>query len=194
MPPYKNWGCALLATWFVTFFVNWAVYGGDPFGLIFLEVCATFAWLVAWASWSLFVRFRRPHEAKAPHSDQTPAHLWVVAAFVALWYGFSAVNQMMVPSADFTYPLWVDAASAFSLLIGIVGAVLLAVRSRHALLAFGASFGGVLVTTLYQSGITLRPDASVTDMILFAIVSVVLPVALALFIYVWRMRARGYLR
>ncbi len=190
MAPYKNWGTALLAVWFVTFFANWAVYGSDPINLVLLELYATFTLLVAWGSWSLFVRFRRPHEAKAPHSDQPPAHLLVIAGFVALWYGFSAVSQVMVPSADFDRHLWVDAATACGLLGGIVGAVLLAVRSRHALLAFGASFGGVLVTTLYRSRTTLRPDASVTDMFLFAIVSVVLPVALALFIYVWRMRAR----
>lgn len=198
MPSYMNWGTALVAVWVATFFVNWALHGGDPFGLIFLEGAATAIFLVAWAGWTLFTKARRPHQAHAALPGNPPLHLWLIAFFVGLWFAFSAVNQFVMPpavaagGAPLDLPLWVDVTWACALLAGALGALLLALRSRHAVLAFAASLAAFAVGATYQAGVALRPNPGLADLLLFASMSLLIPAALL--VYAWRMRARGFLR
>ena len=196
MPFYKNWGFALVVIWFVTFFVNWAVYGGDPFGLISLELVATFAWLVAWAGWSLFARFRRAQDRQAEQPDQMPAHLWIVTGLAVIWYGMAAASYIarqtgsdVIPGHPHPppYPAWVDAAWAFGVWGGLAASLLLPVRSRYAIPAFGVSAAGLLVESIHARPYWLTTSAP--SLLVFQGVVV----ALLLLFYAWRMRRRGVL-
>lgn len=197
MPFYKNWGFALVVIWFITFFVNWVVYGGDPFGLMFLELAATLTWLVAWAGWSVWVRYRRPQDAQAEHPDQMPVHLWIVTGLAVIWYGMGAVSYVMrqtgsdvIPGVPHPppYPVWVDAAWAFGVWGGLVASLLLPVRSRYAVPAFGISVAGLLVEAVYA-----RPFWLTTGAPSFLVFQGVV-VALILLFYAWRMQRREVLR
>lgn len=200
MPFYKNWGFALVVIWFVTFFVNWAVHGGDPFSLIFLELAATFAWLLAWAGWSIFVRRRRPGKAKVGESGQMPVHLWIVGGLAGIWYSMGAVAYVARQTGGdvivgdpyaaplVSYPAWVDAAWALGIWAGLAASLLLPARSRYALPAFGVSVAGLLVTAVYVRAVWPTYNAQNLVAIQAAVV------ALLLFVYAWRMRRRKVLR
>lgn len=200
MPFYKNWGFALVAIWFATFFVNWAVYGGDPFGLVFLEFAATIAWLVAWAGWSLSVRLRRKGRAKVDQPDQIPVHLWIVTGLAVIWHGSAAVAYVVrqtgsgVIAVDphrapvASYPAWIEAASAWGVWGGLAASLLLAVHSRYAVPAFGSSVAGLLVEAVYVRA--LWPTFDAQNFVAFQN----LAVAMLFLFYVWRMRLRELLR
>lgn len=195
MPFYKNWGFALVVIWFITFFVNWAVSGGDPFGLIALELVATLAWLVAWSGWSAFVRYRRPGEASAEQPDQMPVHLWIVSGLAVIWNALGATSYVMSktntdPTAAansyqfIAFPVWIDAAFACGVWGGLVASLLLPTRSRYAVAAFAVSVVGLLVKAVYVRAFWPTFDAQN----FIAIQGVV--VALLLLIYAWRMQRR----
>ncbi len=193
MPFYKNWGFALVVIWFVTFFVNWAVFGGDPFGLIFLELGFTFAWLVAW----LFVRHRGPHDAPPEHPDQMPVHLWIVTGLAVICYGLAAYSYVVshtdndVLAADahsyqfISFPLWVDAVSACGVWVGLVASLLLPVRSRYSLPAFAVSFASLLVKAVYVRALWPTYDAQIF------VASQNAVVALLFLLYAWYMHRPG---
>lgn len=192
MPFYKNWGFALVVIWVVTFFVNWALYGGDPFGLIGLELIATLGWLSAWRGWLAFERSRRPPGAQAGHPDQLPVHLWIVTGFAVIWYGMAAAayvsrhtgGDVIAPS----YPAWVDAAWAFGIWGGLAASLLLPVRARYAVPAFAVSAAGLLVEAVHALPFWLTTAAP--GFLVFQGVVV----ALLLLFYAWRMQRRDVLR
>lgn len=197
MPFYKNWGFALVVIWFITFFVNWAVFGGDPFGLIFLELAATLAWSVVWAGWSMWARYRRPQDRIAEHPDQMPVHLWIVTGLAVIWYGMAGSWYVSRQTGgDFLvghpypapYPAWVDAAWAFGVWGGLVASLLLPMRSRYAAPAFGVSAAGLLVEAVHG-----RPFWLSTGAPGFLVFQGVI-VALLLLFYAWRMQRREALR
>jgi hypothetical protein len=138
------------------------------------------------------------------NSVRAPAHLWIVGGLAALWNAFGAFDYLMTQTRNekylagfseaqraffYAFPAWADAAWAFGVWGGLAGSLLLLARSRYALFAFGASLAGLLVTTLYQYG----PGAAgmKNDPLLSL---AIWAVAIALFAYAWRMRARGVLR
>ena len=188
MPFYKNWGFALVVIWFITFFVNWAVFGGDPFGLIGLELAATLAWFGAWRGWLEFVERRRPAHAKADESDQLPVHLWPVAGLAVIWNVMGAHTYVRHATPFVSSPPWIDAAWALGIWGGLAASLLLLIRSRHALPAFAVSAAGLLVSAVYVRAVW--PTFHAQNMI--AIQAAV--VALLLLFYAWRMRRREVLR
>ena len=191
MPFYKDWGFALVVMWVVTFFVNWAVFGGDPFGLIFLELAATWAWWMAWVGWSRFVKRRTGH-TKVEKSDHLPMHLWPVTGLAVIWYGMAAsayvARQTGSDILPPPYPAWVDAAWAFGVWGGLVASLLLPVHSRYAVPAFGVSVAGLLVESVHA-----RPFWLTTGAPSFLIFQGVV-VALLLLFYAWWIRRREVLR
>ena len=191
MPFYKNWGFALVVIWVVAFFVNWAVFGGDPFGLIGFELGFTLVWLVAWSGRSLFVK-HRPGHTKVEKSDQLPVHLWPVTGLAVIWYGMAAAYYVARQTGSDVirgdYPAWVDAAWALGVWGGLVASLLLPARSRYAVPAFGVSCAGLLVESVHA-----RPFWLTTAAPSFLVFQGVV-VALLLLFYAWRMQRRGVLR
>ncbi|MGV8928332.1 MAG: hypothetical protein ACOH1E_01145 [Brevundimonas sp.] len=95
---------------------------------------------------------------------KTPWHLWVVGAVALLWDGYGGYDYVMTQTnnaaylAQFTaeqrayfdsYPMWMDAVWAIGVWGGVLGAVLLLLRSKWAFHAFLASLIAFAVSVVY---------------------------------------------
>lgn len=141
-------------------------------------------------------------------SVKAPAHLWIVGGLSALWNAFGAYDYLMTQTANEaylaqftaeqrvyfeTFPALMDAAWACGVWGALLGSLLLLMRSRHAVLAFGLSLAGLAVSTVYQYALSATPDGLMTGGMIALNVAIWI-VAIALFVYAWKMRARGVLR
>jgi hypothetical protein len=118
----------------------------------------------------------------------TPWYFWLVAAIGLLWNGFGGYDytmshlqgetyyrQMGMSEAQIgymaTYPVWMHAVWAIGVWGSVVGAVLLVLRSRWALHAFGVSALGAIGALFYT---LLRPGGAQTMGMLMPAVIVVI--------------------
>ena len=140
--------------------------------------------------------------------DRTPMHLWIVGALATLWNGFGCFDYLMTQTrnaeylAGFTdpqriyfesFPIWVEAAWACGVWGGLVGSLLLLVRSRYAVAAFAVSLLGLAVSTVYQYVLNSPPADMMTGPMV-AMNVVIWVVVIALLYYALRMRRKGVLR
>jgi hypothetical protein len=110
--------------------------------------------------------------------------------------GYERYLSMFTPEVrDYfaAYPVWAVAAWAIGVWAGLIGALLLAARNRHAVLAFALSALGLLINTLYIYALTKAP-AEIRTFSAAATYGVVLLVAFGLLAYARGLRARGVLR
>ena len=148
------------------------------------------------------------NEAVMDSSAKTPLHLWIVGGLATLWNAFGCYDYVMTQTrnGDYmamlteaqrahleTFPAWMEAAWAIGVWGGMLGALLLLLRSRYAELAFWASLIGLLVGTIYQFGMSGMP-AEVRTPAMIAMTAVIWLVAIALLVYAIRMRRSGVLR
>lgn len=132
---------------------------------------------------------------------------WIIAVGAALWNGFGCLDFIMTASRNPAYLAqvppeiidWLDSAPTWTLVPwalgvggGLLGALLLLVRSRLAVGAFAASLGGLAVTQVWQFS-TDRP-ASMTTPGMIAMTLLIWAVALALLWHAWRHLRMGVLR
>jgi len=139
---------------------------------------------------------------------RTPWHFWLLGLLSLVWNGLGGFDYVMVKThnaaylAAFpveqrawfdSYPVWTNAAWALGVWAGILGSVLLLLRSRWAVHAFLVSFAGLVVMTAWQFGSGTMPESLRTkgDLIFTACLWVV---AIFLIWYALRQRARGVLR
>jgi len=122
-----------------------------------------------------------------------PWHFWAVVAVALLWNGYGAYDytsyQLGMAPADPAVdaaPIWATACWALGVWGSFVGAVLMALRSRHAVTAFIVSLVAAAISFAWQfsAGIVTTP---------------VLPlVILAMVVFFWwyaaKMRGEGVLR
>ena len=136
---------------------------------------------------------------------RTPVHLWIVGVLSLLWGGFGAYDYLMtrmrntdyiasaMPGVDPNAALaWVDGFPLYAQIgwglgvwMGLAGAVLLLMRHRWSVWAYGLSFVGAILGLGYQ--IALAPPLPVMPYVIIA-------VALALFLYARAMERKGVLR
>lgn len=136
-----------------------------------------------------------------------PGHLWVVGIIGLLWSAIGAFDYVMTETKNAAYlsaftpeqlaffygfPAWVVAAWAVAVWGGILGSVLLLMRSRFAVWVFLASLIGLLLTTFHNyvlsNGVEIFGDAGSQALnVLICLVS------LGLFLYARRMRKRRVL-
>lgn len=143
---------------------------------------------------------------------KTPWHLWVVGILGLLWnliavtdYTFAKMKSdwYMKEVGQFTaeqiawfgnFPLWANAGWALGVWGSFLGALLLLMRSRHAVTAFLVSAAGLLMMTIYQ--FVLKKDQFMglfgPGPMYFTIVIWV--ILIALFFYARRQAAAGVLR
>ena len=94
----------------------------------------------------------------------TPWHLWAVGMLALLWNGFGGYDYVMTQTnnaaylAQFTpeqrayfdsFPMWMDAIWAIGVWGGVLGSVLLLLRSKWAFHAFLASLVAFAVSVVY---------------------------------------------
>ena len=145
--------------------------------------------------------------------ERTPAHLWVVGALGTLWNAFGAYDYLMtrmrntdylasmMPGADpeavlawvDAFPMWAQFGWGLGVWAGLVGSILLLVRSRHAVLALGLSFVGALMGLGYQ--IAMAPPMPGMEGAMGEVMPyVIIFVALALALYARAQQRKGVLR
>lgn len=144
---------------------------------------------------------------------RTPVHLWIVGILATLWNAFGCYDYMMtrmsntdylasaMPGVDPNAMLaWVDAfpfyaQSGWALGVwgGLVGGILLLMRSRWAMWALGVSLLGAVVGLGYQV-LLAPPLPGAEGFMMTGMPYVIIAVAAAFFVYARAMVAKGVLR
>ena len=142
---------------------------------------------------------------------KAPAHLWIVGILSLLWNSFGAVDYIMskmrneaflksmMPDADpaaiWAYmdqmPLYASFGWGLGVWGSVLGSVLLLMRSRFAVHAFGASMLGVLLSFGYQLFVATDKPAAMDSPVMAVVIFVIVAVQLY---YAMTMRTRGVLR
>jgi hypothetical protein len=140
----------------------------------------------------------------------TPIHLWIVGLLAALWNAFGAYDYTMSRTANVDYlrtmmpkvdPAiilnWVDSMSvvpatgwALGVWGGLVGGILLLLRSRHSVAAYLLSLVGAIVGLGYQYVGPNKPPPEIADPVM---PMVIIAVAAGLFLYARTMRQKRVL-
>jgi hypothetical protein len=139
---------------------------------------------------------------------RTPAHVWIVGVLATLWNSFGAFDYVMTQTANEAYlaqftaeeraffdsfPTWMEAFWALGVWGALIGSLLLLVRSRYALHAFGLSIVGIVVGIGYQY-LGMEAPESLTTGAMAVMPWVILAIGVALFVYARNQAARGVLR
>jgi hypothetical protein len=138
---------------------------------------------------------------------RTPVHLWIVGILALLWNCFGCYDYLMTNLKNQAYlaqftadqiaymdslPSWLTAFWALGVWGGLIGAILLLIRSRYAVWAMGASFVGALVGLGYQLAMTTMP-ASMKQGMMGVMPYVIILITAFLFWYAWNAEKKGLL-
>lgn len=146
------------------------------------------------------------------HSCQTsvtkvPLHLWVIGGLGTIWGSLGCIDYLRISTRDPHYiarlapdiidfldafPGWVIIAWALQMGFGLLGSMLLLLRSQWSLAAFAIALVGLVASQGYQLAIGL-PASMITPGSI-SMISAVWIVAIARLVYARRMRCRGVLR
>jgi hypothetical protein len=145
--------------------------------------------------------------------DRTPVHLWIVGGLALLWNCFGAYDYLMTRTHNMAYIAnsmpgvdpnaalaWVESMPVYSQIGwglgvwgGLLGSVLMLMRSRYALWAFAASMLGILLSLGYQ--IVAAPPLAGADGMMYRLMPyVIIVIGAALLFYAQAMAKRGVLR
>ncbi len=144
---------------------------------------------------------------------KTPTHLWVVGVLSLIWNSFGGYDYWMtrtrntdylasmMPGSDpnemlayvDSFPIWVQLGWGLGVWGAILGSILLLMKSRWAVLAFGLSLLGAVVSLGYQMFGPAAP-AAINEGAGAIMPWVIIAVAALLYYYAWRQRASGVLR
>lgn len=144
---------------------------------------------------------------------RTPVHLWIVGIVSLLWNCFGAYDYSMtrmrntdyiksaMPGVDPNAALaWIDGMPMYAQIgwglgvwLGLLGSILLLLRSRWAVWSFGISLVGAILSLGYQ--IALAPPMPGPESAMMKYIPyVIILIAVALFLYARAMEKRGVLR
>jgi len=139
-------------------------------------------------------------------TTSTPWHLWVVGLIALLWNSYGGYDYVMTQTnnaaylAQFTveqrayftsFPLWMEAVWAIGVWGGVLGAVLLLMRSKWAFHAFLASLIAFAVSVVYGQMSGGSAAMGTTGMIFSAVIFVL---GLIFVMYSRMMARKGVLR
>jgi len=146
-------------------------------------------------------------------AGKAPTHLWIVGVVSLIWNSFGGYDYLMtrmrntdylasaMPGVDPNATLaWIDSFPIYAQIGwglgvwgGVIGSILLLIRSRWAVHALGLSLLGAVASLGYQ--IVGAPPLAGADKGISAIMPfIIIAVALALFLYARAMNQRGVLR
>jgi hypothetical protein len=144
-------------------------------------------------------------------SARTPAHLWIVGILSLLWNCFGCYDYLMSrmhnagylksmmpdvdPAVAFGYmdsmPLYASAGWGLGVWGGLLGSILLLLRSRYAFHAFVLSLIGMVLSFGYQLFVATNVPVGMDNPIVPAVITVI---GLFLAWYAWTMDKKGVLR
>jgi hypothetical protein len=145
--------------------------------------------------------------------SRTPVHLWIIGAASLLWSGFGAYDYLMtrmrntdylassMPGVDpqaalawiDRFPIYAQIGWGLGVWMGLLGSVMLLVRSRWAVGSYGLSLLGAVVGLGYQ--IVAAPPLEGAQGPMYTVMPyVIILVALGLFLYARAMEKKGVLR
>ena len=144
-------------------------------------------------------------------SARAPAHWWIVGILSLLWNSFGAYDYVMsrmrntdyfksmMPDVDpqamlnyiDSFPIWVSFGWGLGVWLGLAGSVLLLIRSRHAVWAFGLSLIGAILGLGYQLA---NPMPGLEGFMATGMPIVIILVAAFLAWYSWNAQKKGLLR
>ena len=139
---------------------------------------------------------------------RAPAHVWIVGVLATLWNAFGAFDYVMTQTnneaylSQFTaeeraffdsFPAWMEALWALGVWGALIGSLLLLVRSRYAVLAFGTSLVGIVVGMGYQY-LAMEAPESMMSGAMALVPWIILVVGIALLVYARKQAATGVLR
>ena len=147
-------------------------------------------------------------EDQATSTPRAPWHLWVVGALAVLWNAMGAFDYVMTETRNegyisrftaeqleyfYGFPAWVVAFWAIAVWGGVLGAVLLLLRKKLAAGVFLVSFLAMVVTTIYNFGLSdgLEVMGGAGPLVFSALIFLF---ALLLYLYARAMKNRGVLR
>ncbi|WP_269219389.1 hypothetical protein [Brevundimonas vesicularis] len=142
---------------------------------------------------------------------KTPWHLWLVGVLSLLWNGFGAFDFIQTTTRGEAYmraagfddamvayyeamPGWMYVPWTLGVWGAVIGSVMLLLRLRWAVQAFGLSLLGALVSLIYGKLIDPPPPAPPEVAAMSWMPIVILLIAVLLFSYAFNMRKRGVLR
>lgn len=145
---------------------------------------------------------------------RAPAHLWIVGVLALLWNCFGAYDYLMShmrntqyiasqmpgvePNAALAwmdgFPLYAKIGWGLGVWFGLLGAILLLIRSRYAVWAFAVSMLGILLSIGYQMIAAPKLAGAPNTTISTAMPIVIAVIGIALLVYSNAMQKRGVLR
>lgn len=142
---------------------------------------------------------------------KTPWHLWLVGVLSLLWNGFGAFDFIQTTTRGDAYmraagfddamvayyeamPGWMYLPWTLGVWGAVIGSVMLLLRRRWAVPAFGLSLVGALISLIYGKLIDPPPPAPPELAAMSWMPIVILLIAVLLFGYAFNMRKRGVLR
>lgn len=142
---------------------------------------------------------------------KTPWHLWLVGVLSLLWNGFGAFDFIQTTTRGEAYmraagfddamiayyeamPGWMYVPWTLGVWGAVIGSVMLLLRRRWAVPAFGLSLLGALISLIYGKLIDPPPPAPPELAVMSWMPIAILVIAVLLFGYAFNMRKRGVLR
>jgi hypothetical protein len=141
-------------------------------------------------------------------SARAPAHLWIVGILSLLWNAFGCYDYTMTNLKNAAWlaqmtpdqvaymdslPGWLTGFWAIGVWGGLLGSILLLIRSRYAVWAFALSFIGALVGLGYQVTMVQMPASMKEGGMAFMPYGIILFCAFLLW-YAWNAEKKGVLR
>jgi hypothetical protein len=146
-------------------------------------------------------------------SGRAPAHLWIVGILSLLWSCFGSYDYLMTRMRNVDYlasampgvdpkttlawvdgfPMWAQVGWGLGVWMGLLGSILLLIRSRWAVWSYGLSLVGAILGLGYQ--ITMAPPlAGAEGPMMTVLPAIVILLAVFLFLYARTMEKKGVLR
>ena len=143
---------------------------------------------------------------------RTPAHLWIVGILSLIWGCFGAYDYVMTRTHNMAYlaqsmpgvdpnvglawieamPIYAQVGWALGVWGGLLGAILLLIRSRYAVWAFAVSMLGIVLSLGYQ--LTLAPPLPGASSAMKIMGYVIILIGAFMLWYSWSMEKKGVLR
>ena len=142
-----------------------------------------------------------------PEAKPTPKHLWIIGIITLLWNMMGAYDYLMTQTRNETYmaqfeqaqldyfynfPTLVVVFWALAVWGSVLGSILLLIRKPLAVPVFMVSFGSMVITAIYNFGLSDGMEVMGATGLIFTVVIFI--VALGLVLYSRAMRLRGVLK